>query len=367
MIKSSLQKGYYHDVAGCAADIRLVFQNAMNYNPAGHPVHAIARTLLEEFETEYDTILDKLTKDAERKATHSCTLCNGLSCPLCGEKCLKFEPPMLVCHGSCGQKIKRNMVYYVSQDGSKLWCQKCHGSLPHSSEIGRDENGVPQILFRKSLLKRRFDEEVSEPWVQCEDCGEWVHQVCALFNDRYHESATGGQIPSYSCPLCKLGGLKPEHQPAAVVSSESETSASGDEQESPSRRRERESDGDISQPMKRQRSEDGVIQCQQEEPISSCQASTLPETYLGTFIEKQVKYLLHQQGYNDIADTVSVRLVSNIDGHMEVPDIIRDNLKAVDGFRVPQYLPYRSKCILLFQKIDGVDKIGRASCRERVL
>ena len=33
-----------------------------------------------------------------KKATHSCTLCLGSTCPLCGEKCLRFEAPVLTCH-----------------------------------------------------------------------------------------------------------------------------------------------------------------------------------------------------------------------------------------------------------------------------
>lgn len=358
-VKSRLQTGVYQDIASCAADIRLVFQNAMSYNPAGHAIHDAARSLLNEFELEFDTILDRLSRESDRKSTHSCTHCNGMSCQLCGEKCLKFEPPMLVCHGSCSQKIKRNMAYYVSTDGSKLYCQKCYGSLPHSSEVGRDEHGQPQILYRKSLLKRRFDEEVSEPWVQCEDCGEWVHQVCALFNDRFNDSGVVSELPRYTCPSCHLSALRrqqthetnesaAEHQPPMAIEGVDSSS-------SPGERRPRDALPDA-QPVKRHRSELSALTDHSEDATSpSCHASTLPDTRLGLFIERQVKHHLREQGFEDVADSVSVRLVSNLDGHMEVPDMIRDNLKGSDGMRVPQYLPYRSKCILLFQRIDGVD------------
>lgn len=39
-----------------------------------------------------------------------------------------------------------------------------------------------------------------EPWVECDSCKRWVHQICALFNSRKnsHEHA------SYYCPSCIL-------------------------------------------------------------------------------------------------------------------------------------------------------------------
>jgi hypothetical protein len=62
-------------------------------------------------------------------------------------------------------------------------------------------------ILKKDLLKRRFDEEVAEPWVQCNTCNQWVHQICALFNDRYNStiiSNADSKEYQYECPLCKL-------------------------------------------------------------------------------------------------------------------------------------------------------------------
>ncbi|CAN0381052.1 unnamed protein product, partial [Hapterophycus canaliculatus] len=33
--------------------------------------------------------------------------------------------------------------------------------------------------LKRDLLRRKFDEEISEPWVQCDRCNSWVHQVRA--------------------------------------------------------------------------------------------------------------------------------------------------------------------------------------------
>ena len=126
----------------------------------------------------------------DRKATHTCTLCQGESCPLCGEKCLKFDPPVLVCHGTCLQRVKRNSVYYVTVDGIMLWCQRCYTGLP---PVVLELPSRPPLL-KKNLLKRRLDEEVAEPWVSCDICGHWFHHICALYNDRMSVSGGGRAI-----------------------------------------------------------------------------------------------------------------------------------------------------------------------------
>ena len=56
-----------------------------------------------------------------------------------------------------------------------------------------------------------------------------------------------------------------------------------------------------------------------------------------------------------MAGTLTIRLVSNIDLYMEVPSVIVENLMNADGKKITKYMPYRQKCILLFQEIDGVD------------
>ena len=34
------------------------------------------------------------------------------------EKCLRLEAPILICHGNCAQRIKKNGVYYSTPDGT---------------------------------------------------------------------------------------------------------------------------------------------------------------------------------------------------------------------------------------------------------
>ena len=72
----------------------------------------------------------------ERRNEHSCSLCCGSLCYLCGEKCLKFDAPVLQCQAAnCGQRIKKNALYYLTPDSSMLWCQKCYTALPQQIDL----------------------------------------------------------------------------------------------------------------------------------------------------------------------------------------------------------------------------------------
>ncbi len=74
-----------------------------------------------------------------------------------------------MCHGSCGQRIKRNSVYFICVDGTRQWCHKCYNSLAQMIPTsGRNKEPV----YKKDLLRRRTDEEIAEPWIECDSCGQ---------------------------------------------------------------------------------------------------------------------------------------------------------------------------------------------------
>lgn len=206
-VKAKILEGIYQNTQDCVNDISLVFQNAILYNPPNHIVNDCARILLHEFNEDISQLNEKLAKEEEKKLAHSCQLCSGSSCALCNDKCLKFEPPILVCSGVCGQRIKRGCIYFMSSDGNMMWCQKCYSSA--NQVIVEAVGHLAKPILKKDLLKRRFDEEVAEPWVQCAICSRWVHQICALFNDRYHVDKQNSF--TYECPLCKIETLYGTH------------------------------------------------------------------------------------------------------------------------------------------------------------
>ncbi|KAK4486134.1 hypothetical protein RD792_008802 [Penstemon davidsonii] len=59
-VKRKLLLGQYSSPMGFAADVRLTFQNAMTYNPAGHDVYVMAQVLSKYFEMRWKPIEKKI-------------------------------------------------------------------------------------------------------------------------------------------------------------------------------------------------------------------------------------------------------------------------------------------------------------------
>ncbi|KAJ1448412.1 histone acetylation protein-domain-containing protein [Pelagophyceae sp. CCMP2097] len=200
-IKSKLAAFEYADVEAFSSDVRLVFSNAVLYNPPHNAVHAAAAALAADFGAELRRALDRLGRTAARVDEHACGLCQGAQCALCGDKCLNFETPALICSGPCSQKVRRDQHYHVTRDGTRLWCHKCYLGLKSVIPPPACDDGGG-IWYKRDLLKRKFDDDVAEPWVQCDTCSRWVHQVCALFNAKA-EADTGGGA-RFVCLLCEI-------------------------------------------------------------------------------------------------------------------------------------------------------------------
>lgn len=94
------------------------------YNPAGHFVHEAAKVLSEEFEKDFLKVCCRTEKSVQKITDHSCSLCQGQQCELCGEKCGRLEPPVLICQGSCYQRIRKGTQYYISTDSTRIYCQR---------------------------------------------------------------------------------------------------------------------------------------------------------------------------------------------------------------------------------------------------
>lgn len=97
-VKARLHAIAYYRQDEVVEDIRLVFNNAMLYNPPGNPVHVAAKNMLEYFEELYATIVavkdsTKTTKSAPPVAsvvgTTSNSVCPQPQAPLCSSACDK--------------------------------------------------------------------------------------------------------------------------------------------------------------------------------------------------------------------------------------------------------------------------------------
>lgn len=62
-IKKNLEAGVYDTPAEFADDVRLVFSNAVTYNPKGHDVHAMAEILNQNFEARWKGIEEKYEEE----------------------------------------------------------------------------------------------------------------------------------------------------------------------------------------------------------------------------------------------------------------------------------------------------------------
>jgi E1A/CREB-binding protein len=122
---------------------------------------------------------------------------NGQACSLCGTQRRVFEANVLYCRGKCPtQRIGWEATYYADRHKQNHWCETCYEMLPSTDAISLDDGTEIQ---KSELQVSKNDALPEEPWVQCDNCHSWVHQVCALFNGRTNKSSA-----SYMCPNCHV-------------------------------------------------------------------------------------------------------------------------------------------------------------------
>jgi len=250
------------------------------------------------------------------------------------------EPTLLICSGtSCGcAKIRKGATYYVANDGTRHYCQKCYVVLPAVLPQSNDQSDAfdSTIRYKKDLLKRKNDEEIAENWLTCTKCERGVHQVCAMHNEFVHSEE------DYVCPAC---GLEASPPPAIDASFDDSfyTFVSG--QEAP-----------ISM------AELGIHRSPSGPAILS--ADVLLETPVSAFIEQKVRERMVVPDCPNADQTVSVRIISDCDKSFSVPDIVRKHFRMpndaseshLDATSLPPVtVNYKSIAIALFQKIDGMD------------
>jgi hypothetical protein len=334
-VRNRLHIGHYDSLESCFQDVRLVFENAINFNGKEHFVAKVAAELLAEFENEIKLLQDKCSKECTKRVGHNCAPCSGSICLLCGERCLRFETPILFCNGTnCGQKIKKGAMYFIAPEGLVIWCQKCYSALPQVLIDYEQIDGSP--LLKKSLLRRKFEEEIAESWIDCSRCTLQFHQICAVYSDKLPEASKRPFI----CPLCVLEENAEIQKSSLIPEVEwiENEDAEKDEME-----------------IEDRRSRLNSLPTPDTNINSVWRASTLPHSKLSYFLENLIKELLAKKGFCDVVDTISIRVTSNLDRQLEVPRPLIDNVKGLKSEELPAAINYRQKCIQLFQTIDGMD------------
>ncbi|KMS99518.1 hypothetical protein BVRB_1g022910 [Beta vulgaris subsp. vulgaris] len=176
---------------------------------------------------------------------------------------------------------------------------------------------LTELQFPRLSRIKKNDEETEKWWVQCDQCEALQHQICALFNGRRND---GGQA-EYTCSYCYMqeierGERKPLPQSAVLG------------------------------------------------------AKDLPKTILSDHIEQRLFKRLKQErldtarvqgkSYDEChryikvpgADGIVVRVVSTVDKKLEVKPRF---LEIFHEENYPTEFAYKSKVVLLFQKIEGVE------------
>ena len=231
-------------------------------------------------------------------------------CSLCNHGRLLFEPPAIYCY-SCGVKVKRNQVYYTNPRKSEAkgqWCTSCFSAA--ADELILDSFAIP----KRDLLKKKNNDESEEPWVACDICESWVHQVCGLFN----KGQGNDNDRSFVCPLCLKGALEtgkrkvPETRPQAMLTAKD---------------------------------------------LPKCRLSDVLEERMGKAMlaEKAARAKAAGVEIDEVADypELFIRVVNNVEKKVEVAPHFAKQFCEGTG-RADAYL-YRQKVVLLFQKINGVD------------
>lgn len=222
-IKKRLENEHYNSVEAFAGDVRLVFENCIAYNSSTNKFNIAAKQLLASFNRSLAAFKNQLEKQLFKR----CEQRREEMCQLCGGDSFKFAPCMLFCSGPCAGRIRRHTHYYSDPRGEHHWCSSCYKQmkdgpidmslLPQLSsaatEVSPSTGALPfdGVLKKVSLVKRKNSEVAEEPWVECDSCKLWYHQICALFNERNH--AISGEQEPFVCPICvkkqRAAGVKP--------------------------------------------------------------------------------------------------------------------------------------------------------------
>ncbi|KAL7543116.1 hypothetical protein ACHAXR_012415 [Thalassiosira sp. AJA248-18] len=323
-IQKKLDGGSYHSFDDFRSDVRLTFENAMKYNEERTVVHEMAKELKKKFEADFKKLMKQLEKE------HAENSKKVQACGLCGCDNLFFEPTVFFCSGlNCPTKrIRRNTHFYITADKQYAWCNQCFGELKGDTI----DCGATKVK-KADFTKRKNDETHEESWVQCDDCERWIHQICGLYNTRLDKENTC----AYSCPLCLLDKRKKAEAAPAVIP------------EAPSAK-------DIPRTKLSDWLEKDVHKKVDVRVKQLAEEKAESESHSTRNITNFPKNIAFEQAYKALSagGPLTIRQVTSTDRKHEVRDLMKARYAHKN---YPEEFPYRCKCIVVFQSIDGVDVV----------
>ncbi|KAI5442611.1 hypothetical protein KIW84_011594 [Lathyrus oleraceus] len=254
--------------------------------------------------------INSLRKEPLQITTEDGTGIDANTCQLCERENLYFAPVPIFCI-CCGLPIGRRKTYFCRKD-EEFDAERCFCSFCYNASKGGCIAFNGTSVSKANLEKKTNDEVLEEPWVECNKCKRWQHQVCALYNSKKDLDCSA----EYICAVCRLKEI-----------------------------------------------ENGVHVHLQMATVYG--AKDLPRTMLSDHLEKRLfKRLMEMrvdgekvEGSENLdkvlaAESISIREVLSIDEQFKVK---KQFLDIIPEKNYPDEFSYRSRVILLFQKIDGVD------------
>mmetsp|Transcript_30805 Transcript_30805/g.80137 ORF Transcript_30805/g.80137 Transcript_30805/m.80137 type:complete len:1263 (+) Transcript_30805:33-3821(+) len=225
-------------------------------------------------------------------------------CYVCLSDKRAFRPPPMFCE-KCFTAIHQRWSYWEEggDDGGLKLCKRCYADIKASAHPNRiladlaHRNNLQIDLFIEKKEKDR--PEYVDNWVQCDECHAWMHWTCGLYK--------GEDTPDdclFFCDNCRLTRGK-------ALAAE----------------------------------------------LTVPPAAKLAEDSLSISLQASLRKELGQLGVQ--CAPVTIRVVSNVDSvtkfeHTSVIGGQGTHVASDKGQRVlGKAFPYRSKCILAFQHVDG--------------
>uniref|UniRef100_A0A7S1FM08 histone acetyltransferase n=1 Tax=Corethron hystrix TaxID=216773 RepID=A0A7S1FM08_9STRA len=286
-------------------------------------------------------------------------------CELCHTCHLQLEPCLIICHGTCNQKIKRGADYFVASDSSRVFCKKCYSNLnsllPDQFHVDKENTNYTnnqknqkkkrKIYYKRDLLKRKYEEEIPENWVSCTKCHKRMHHICALHNRFLMKDE------DYVCPMChceahvQVPNIFQKNHPNPFRTPTTQTPPHPHHPHHP-------------HTHSRYTYKSGQAA---PDPITTSvpfhTSNDLPTCALSRFIEGKIRLRMRELGFGGGPEkSISIRVVSETTCSYQVPEVIRRHYElyqndTISGrtYAVPEKIRYTSKAILMFQTIDYVD------------
>lgn len=329
-VQKRLENGAFHCIEDFHTDVNLTFENAMTYNENGSVVYEMAQELKVQFAFDYKKLLAQLEEEDQQRRQ------NDRACTLCGCEKLLFEPPVYFCNGmNCqSQRIRRNSHFFIGGNNQYYWCSPCFNELDDKIPIEL----MDKSIMKGDLIKKKNDEVHEESWVQCDSCERWVHQICGLFNTRQNKE----HHSEYCCPKClhdkrKTTVITPDSKPLSAADLPRTTLSEWLEK-------------NITKKVERRKRELAEERAQAE--VSSPSNVLYFGIHVLSNLFSPSQNITLEESNRESGGPVYIRQVTAMDRKLEVREMMRARYAHKN---YPEEFPFRCKCIVVFQEIDGVD------------